>query len=975
MNETASHLAPPETSDAVLISRIRDGDVSAYGALYERHLGAARGLARHLVEGDAAEDAVQETFAKILDVLRRGGGPDSGFRPYLLTSVRRTVYDRYRAEKRVRSTDQIELYDAGAPFEDPAVEGLERSMIVRAFRSLPERWQAVLWHTEIEGAKPADVAPLLGLTANGTAALAYRAREGLRQAYLQMHLSEPPGTGTAAGATVAAVDERCRPALDKLGSYVRGGLAKRDARAVEAHLDGCSRCKGIYTELADVNSTLREVLGPAVLGSAATAYLAAVAAGQGGTGAGGILGWFRRLPKRQQQGLAGATVAAAALAVLGLVLVSGEEPIKPVGRSPIARAPAEPARPAPNPPAAPAPPAAPPPAPAPKPAPKPVPKSQPQKPTPNEPKAKPPAPVPPPPATPARMTARIGPVGTLLRNQPGIVAMAVRNGGAGRSDDVVADIDLPPDVTYAGAPTGRNAALFTPDHAPGDGWTCRPTAVRAPAPPPHGNDPYDASGASPAKKPGPGTHGKSPRHPKRPYDGDPRHGSPDTHGNGDNPANRAIPKDHASPDNPENVKSHGNPQGNSTHAPPVNPATSAKPGTSANTDNPANGGNTANPDNPASGTDPKSHPNGADPADLGKGTTRANRVRCTHAPMKPSASTTAYLHVNVGPTAPYDTPPQVTLRAGGAAVTAKAPEGVASAGLPARFAADGNVRTVETGNALLSCDERSPECRGAPGRKDGRRDNDFWRMCLVDDDHDRTTRSSSAARLALPARAKVLWAGLYWSGVSPADGPVTARLRGPGGTYRTLTASRVGRDRLPGDPAYQAFADVTGLVARHGAGTWWAADVPTREGVARYAGWSLVTVVRDPAAPHQQAMVLDGVRALGAPSAARLDVPVNGLVASARPARIGVVTWEGDAGLPGDRVLLDGRALAPATGGRSPDNVSDGSASGAIGRRQPFGVDVDHFMTVLDSGRTLSLVTGQDALLAGVVTVTAPMRG
>jgi DNA-directed RNA polymerase specialized sigma24 family protein len=43
---------------------------------------------------------------------------------------------------------------------------------------LPERWQAVLWHTEIEGSRPAEVASLLGLTANGVAALGYRAREG-----------------------------------------------------------------------------------------------------------------------------------------------------------------------------------------------------------------------------------------------------------------------------------------------------------------------------------------------------------------------------------------------------------------------------------------------------------------------------------------------------------------------------------------------------------------------------------------------------------------------------------------------------------------------------------------------------------------------------------------------------------------------------------------------------------------------------
>jgi len=83
----------------------------------------------------------------------------------------------------------MEAFDRGVPFADPAVADLERTIVARAFASLPERWQAVLWHTEIEGARPADMAPLLGLTANSVAALAYRAREGLRQAYLQMHLS------------------------------------------------------------------------------------------------------------------------------------------------------------------------------------------------------------------------------------------------------------------------------------------------------------------------------------------------------------------------------------------------------------------------------------------------------------------------------------------------------------------------------------------------------------------------------------------------------------------------------------------------------------------------------------------------------------------------------------------------------------------------------------------------------------------
>ncbi|MGI5418115.1 sigma-70 family RNA polymerase sigma factor [Actinomadura luteofluorescens] len=308
-------------SDAALISRIREGDDAAYGTLYERHLPAARGLAGHLAGREAAEDAVQDAFAKVLSVLKRGGGPDTGFRPYLLTAVRRTVYDRQRADRRVHHTDDIEAYDVEEPYADPAVEELERSMVARAFRSLPERWQTVLWHTEVEAAKPAEVAPILGLTANGAAALAYRAREGLRLAYLQMHLN-----GLDDG-------DACRPVLDKLGAYVRDALPGRDSRRVERHLDGCKRCKGLHGELAQVNTALRDVLGPLVLGSASTAYLASK---------GGFFLWVRHLPKRQQQVLAGSVAAAAAATALGLMLVSDDRPV-PAPRTPPAAA--EPAAP------------------------------------------------------------------------------------------------------------------------------------------------------------------------------------------------------------------------------------------------------------------------------------------------------------------------------------------------------------------------------------------------------------------------------------------------------------------------------------------------------------------------------------------------------------------------------------------------------------------------------------------------------
>ncbi|WP_170155731.1 sigma-70 family RNA polymerase sigma factor [Umezawaea tangerina] len=264
---------PP--SDADLVAAVRGGTTGAYGELYARHVAAARNLARQLARSPMeADDLVSEAFAKVLSVLRTGGGPDSAFRAYLLTALRHTAYDRTRRERRLDLVEDVEALPSVAastslPFHDTAVARLDQSLAARAFASLPENWQTVLWHTEIEGQTPAQVAPLLGLTANGVSALAYRAREGLRKAYLQAHVERNPS-------------ERCTATAAKLGAWTRGGLPKRDTAQVEAHLDGCAACRALTAELADVNGALRGVVAPLVLGVGTAGYLAA---GSGKAGA------------------------------------------------------------------------------------------------------------------------------------------------------------------------------------------------------------------------------------------------------------------------------------------------------------------------------------------------------------------------------------------------------------------------------------------------------------------------------------------------------------------------------------------------------------------------------------------------------------------------------------------------------------------------------------------------------------------
>ncbi|QIX27487.1 sigma-70 family RNA polymerase sigma factor [Nocardioides sp. JQ2195] len=309
-----------EPGDAELISAVRGGDVSAYGDLFERHVTAARRLARQLTTPSDADDLVSDAFTKVLKVLQGGGGPDVAFRAYLLTAVRRLHVDRIRAGSRLHTTDDMEAFDPGVPFRDTAVEGFENEAAAKAFASLPERWQLVLWHTEVEGQKPAEVATILGMSANSVSALAYRAREGLRQAFLNSHVEE--------------LDKpECRWTHDHLGAYIRNGVSRRDAAKIEKHVDECRSCMAIYLELTEVNSNLGALLAPLLLGtSVGAAYLA----GAGSLAAkGAVLLFFDRAKdfvaaNTQMAAVGGvATVAAVAGVSIAVAVNQGDRPNQP----------------------------------------------------------------------------------------------------------------------------------------------------------------------------------------------------------------------------------------------------------------------------------------------------------------------------------------------------------------------------------------------------------------------------------------------------------------------------------------------------------------------------------------------------------------------------------------------------------------------------------------------------------------------
>ncbi|MFF5989719.1 sigma-70 family RNA polymerase sigma factor [Prauserella flavalba] len=300
------------SDEPALLARLRFGEDAAFGELFELHAGAVRRLARGLAsDASEAEDITAETFFRVLQAVRRGNGPRDNVRAYLLTVARRVSWEWHGARRDVPVTDD-ELTSRVGAGADSQNRTAETTLITRAFSSLPERWKTVLWQTEVEGVQPANAAAHFGLSPNATAALARRARLGLRAAYLQAHLA------------VNRSSDGCRTVMEKLGGYTAGSVTGSEARKIKAHLGTCASCRSTHDELMEVCSSLRAHAGIIVLLVPATGL--AISAGSGAGTVGGVSavsGAAGTIASGAGGGIGGTALAAIGTNVkLGLALAS-----------------------------------------------------------------------------------------------------------------------------------------------------------------------------------------------------------------------------------------------------------------------------------------------------------------------------------------------------------------------------------------------------------------------------------------------------------------------------------------------------------------------------------------------------------------------------------------------------------------------------------------------------------------------------
>lgn len=176
------------TPDRELVARIKDGDTSALGELYDRYAGDARCVVARLgISRADVDDVVQATF---LDVLRAAAGYDGrdNARPWVIglavMQVRRHRRSLSRLAARVKAW-ALEPKPRGATPEETSAVSEEMARLQAALGALSEKKREVVVLVTVEGLSGEEVAAMLGIPVATVWTRLHHARRELGEAVFE----------------------------------------------------------------------------------------------------------------------------------------------------------------------------------------------------------------------------------------------------------------------------------------------------------------------------------------------------------------------------------------------------------------------------------------------------------------------------------------------------------------------------------------------------------------------------------------------------------------------------------------------------------------------------------------------------------------------------------------------------------------------------------------------------------------------
>ena len=197
----------PPHDDALLAQRIRSGDRSALGELYDRYASLALATALRVVaDRQLAEDLVHDAFVATWQKIDRFDPARGNLRAWLLTIVRNRALDQVRGVRvsiEVGAADEQALLRTSAnPTWEAAIARRSTAELRSALDELPTEQREAIELAYFGGRTYREIAVLTGVplgTANGRLRLALaKLRDALR-----MTDAAPSGAGERLGADEA----------------------------------------------------------------------------------------------------------------------------------------------------------------------------------------------------------------------------------------------------------------------------------------------------------------------------------------------------------------------------------------------------------------------------------------------------------------------------------------------------------------------------------------------------------------------------------------------------------------------------------------------------------------------------------------------------------------------------------------------------------------------------------------------------
>ena len=169
--------------DEALMRLVAQGDALAFREIVDRHGGRLYRLANRLLcDGHEAEEAVQESFARLWQGAPGWTSRGGGVAAWLHRVTTNACFDRLRKARPLAENDSFaDAEDKSAgPDRQAAMRGLELSMEL-ALARLPHRHRAALVLCYLEGMSNALAAQVLGLHLKAMESLLFRARRNFRE--------------------------------------------------------------------------------------------------------------------------------------------------------------------------------------------------------------------------------------------------------------------------------------------------------------------------------------------------------------------------------------------------------------------------------------------------------------------------------------------------------------------------------------------------------------------------------------------------------------------------------------------------------------------------------------------------------------------------------------------------------------------------------------------------------------------------